>query len=77
MARDDEFENNKTYRSFRAGLDMGMGMIYVCFGGGIIYLKAFVNMDLGPKTAYTIGGLMVAYGLFRLWRGVRGFGKKG
>ena len=67
---DNNVENNKTYRTFRTGLDMGMGMVYVLFGAMVIIGRYFGTMQLNATVAYLVGGLMVAYGIFRVYRGV-------
>jgi hypothetical protein len=62
---------NKTdgYSRFRGGLDLGMGIVYLILGGAAIYYKYFGAMPLQAGVAYTLGGMMILYGLFRLWRG--------
>ena len=63
---------NRGYRNVRSVLHLGMGGIYLVFGSLIIAYRNFVNMDLSPVMAYSIGGLMILYGGFRLWRGFAG-----
>ncbi len=67
---DNNIENNKTYRSFRTTLDMGMGVIYMLFGCMVVYGRYFGTIELDAKIAYIIGGLMVFYGIYRLYRGL-------
>ena len=77
MERENGIEQNKTYRSFRTSLDMGMGVIYVLCGSMVIYGRYFGTMELNAKVAYIVGGLMAAYGVFRVYRGVNAvFGSK-
>lgn len=56
-------------RRFRSTLNLVMGTIYLLLGGVVIYMKYFGTMELGTGMAYGLGGLMIVYGLFRLWRG--------
>lgn len=54
---------------FRSILNISMGIIYLILGGVVIYTKYFGTMELGNGIRYALGGLMIVYGLFRLWRG--------
>lgn len=66
-------ENNrrsKTYRSFRGSLNIGIGMLYLTIGAVSIYFKKFFGtFQLDLTLTYTLGGLLIVYGLFRMWRG--------
>jgi hypothetical protein len=57
------------YSRFRGSLDFGMGIMYLIFGSVAIFGKYFGAMPLQAGVAYTLGGMMILYGLFRLWRG--------
>ena len=63
---------NKGYRNVRAVLHLGMGGVYLLFGSIIIAYQNFGTLGLSPAMAYGIGGMMLLYGVFRLWRGVVG-----
>ena len=65
----EEIGQSKSYKNVRAVLHIGMGGIYVLFGVIIATYKNFVTMELGTGMAYAIGGLMIVYGCFRLYRG--------
>jgi hypothetical protein len=60
---------SNNYRNVRSVMHIGMGGIYLLFGGIIIAYRNFVTVQLSAAMAYGIGGLMVLYGAFRLYRG--------
>lgn len=64
-------ENNVATNRFRSSLNVGMGIIYVLIGSTVVYMKYFGVVALNNGLAYALGGLMILYGLFRLWRGLR------
>lgn len=66
----EERGENKGYRNVRSVLHIGMGGIYLLFGSIIIMYQNFGSLDLTPTMAYSIGGLMLLYGAFRLYRGL-------
>jgi uncharacterized membrane protein HdeD (DUF308 family) len=47
-----------------------MGVLYICIGILILYMKHFGTMELPSTFAYVLGGLMVVYGVFRLYNGI-------
>jgi hypothetical protein len=65
----EEIGQSKSYKNVRAVLHIGMGGIYLLFGFIIATYKNFMTRELGTGMAYAIGGLMIAYGAFRLYRG--------
>lgn len=71
MSYEDQAGNRreKTYRRMRSGMHIGMGIFYVIIGSAILYVKYFGTIELSTGLAYTLGSLMVLYGIFRLWRG--------
>lgn len=69
MEREDRNNKNKVYNSFRGSLHIGMGGIYLAIGASVIYFKSFGVMELNDLTAYAIGGVLLLYGAFRVWRG--------
>ena len=69
MDNEDSRGGNKGYRNVRAVLHIGMGGVYLLFGSIIIAYQNFGTLGLSPVMAYSIGGLMLLYGVFRLWRG--------
>jgi hypothetical protein len=69
MNYEDKSRENPAYEKFRGSLHIGMGIMYLVFGSVLIYIKYFGAMSLSPAMAYTLGTLMIIYGLFRLYRG--------
>jgi hypothetical protein len=51
-------------------MHIGMGVVYLIMGVLIMYLDAFGGLALEGPWPYIIGGLMLLYGGFRLWRGL-------
>jgi hypothetical protein len=51
-------------------MHIAMGIFYLFLGCMVIYIKAFGAMELSGGFAYALGGLMLAYGIFRIYRGV-------
>ena len=72
MNNEDSRGENRGYRNVRSVLHIGMGGVYLLFGSIIIAYQNFGTLGLSPVMAYTIGGLMLLYGVFRLWRGFAG-----
>lgn len=72
MNYEENSRKSKTYRNFRGSLHIGIGMLYLAIGGSSIYFKKFFGtFDLEPALTYVLGGLLIVYGLFRIWRGWR------
>ncbi|XZF12959.1 hypothetical protein ACTHGU_14330 [Chitinophagaceae bacterium MMS25-I14] len=72
MACEDEPRNRNTANSrYRSAMHIGMGLVYLLMGCSILYFKLYGVVVLNAALAYALGGLMVAYGLFRLWRGMQ------
>lgn len=69
MDIDERNSKSQGYSRFRSTMHLTMGAFYLMFGGVILYLKSFGNMDLSPVLAYSIGSMMLLYGVFRIWRG--------
>lgn len=66
----DRNEPNTPYGTFRTSLDIGMGVFYIIIGGLILYARYFGTVELPASYAYILGGLMIAYGIFRIYRGL-------
>lgn len=69
MDNEESRGGNKGYRNVRAVLHIGMGGVYLLFGGIIIAYQNFGTLGLSPAMSWVIGGLMILYGGFRLYRG--------
>lgn len=63
-------KRNESYTRFRGILHFTMGVLYILMGSAIIYLRnKKILFDIDMTLAYLIGGLMIAYGIFRVYRG--------
>jgi threonine/homoserine/homoserine lactone efflux protein len=54
----------------RTGLNIGMGVVYVVLGVLVLGMRVFGTIELHPTAAYVLGGVMILYGGFRVWRGI-------
>ncbi len=77
QAMNQEQNSNKRngYGNFRNSLDLGMGIFYILIGALVIYAKYFGSLELSPTYANLFGGLVIFYGLFRVYRGISNFRK--
>ncbi|MET3537431.1 C4-dicarboxylate ABC transporter [Chryseobacterium limigenitum] len=50
-------------------LSLITGLFYIVLGGVVIYYKFFFT-TLEPAIAYAMGGLLILYGIFRIYRAV-------
>jgi hypothetical protein len=71
MNYEERNEQSGPYRHFRNSLDLGMGLFYIIIGVVIISVKYFGFIELSVVYAYILGGLMVLYGAFRIYRGLQ------
>lgn len=69
MSYEERNGSNKGYQRFKGTMHIAMGIFYLVIGLLVIYVKYFGAMELPDGFAYVLGGLMLAYGLFRIWRG--------
>lgn len=73
MASDYDDKKMKAYANRRALMDYGMGILYLA-GGGFLMLadKLGAERDILPEPySYIIGGLLLVYGVFRIYRGYK------
>ena len=66
----EEERENKAYASFRATVDVAMGILYIFISVYCMLLPALIE-QYGKTTVYTLGLLFAAYGLFRSVRGLQ------
>jgi len=66
----EDNNRNAGMQRFQSVMHLGMGSIYIIFGVLVVYIKYFGTMELSSGVAYTLGGFMILYGIFRVWRGV-------
>lgn len=57
-------------------LSLVTGLFYIILGIVIIIYKFFFTV-LEPTVAYPLGGLVMLYGIFRIWRAVSKIKNKG
>jgi len=73
MASEYEDKKMKAYVNRRAIMDYGMGILYL--GAGVFLMiadKVNPDIDLLPAPySYVLGGLLVIYGIFRMYRGYK------
>lgn len=57
-------------RRYRPLLDILMGIVYLGLAGLVFYKRSFATIELSSGTVYGMGGLLIVYGLFRIYLGV-------
>jgi ABC-type nickel/cobalt efflux system permease component RcnA len=62
---------NRVTRRFNAARHIVMGLILIGLAFPLVYYHKFGTMELSNMTSYAVAGIMVVYGLFRIWRGTR------
>ena len=63
--------NNRGLRVFQAGRHIVMGLLLMVLAWALVQYRKFGQLELSPMTAYVLAGILVVYGLFRIWRGTR------
>lgn len=66
----NKFDNNKLWKITRIALNLTMGLLYVLVGYYVIQKNWFMTY-LEPKFSYPLGAVLIAYGLFRIYRTYR------
>ena len=51
-------------------LSIAVGVLYIALGIYIIVLKKFFYVNLEGVIPYFLGGLLMAYGIFRIYRAI-------
>ncbi|HMN32674.1 MAG: hypothetical protein IT215_08990 [Chitinophagaceae bacterium] len=69
MNRDTEQRINKASLGFKSSLDIGMGFLYIIIPAYAFAMPSIIE-QYGKGTVYTIGGLFIFYGGFRIFRGL-------
>ena len=64
-----ENSNTNVPPKWRAWLHIGMGIVYLLFAAMVYSAKTFATIKLSATAVYGMSGLLVIYGIFRLWRG--------
>lgn len=57
--------------SFRSVMHIVIGILYLGIAGYLITVNKFGAVDLGKPMSYALGGLLLVYGGFRIWRGIQ------
>lgn len=70
MSRPNRSRTNAFFRAFR---HIVMGLILIGLGIVVAIYQRFGTIELSSVTAYSLAGIMVVYGLFRIWRGTKEF----
>lgn len=76
MSREEENSKSSRIHRFQATMHLAMGLVYILLGGVVLYIKVFGTIELSEGLAYALGGMMILYGGFRIWRGISFFRRK-
>lgn len=63
--------SNRGLRIFQAGRHIVMGILLIILAWAVVAYRKFGTLELEPMVAYGLAGILVIYGLFRIWRGTR------
>ena len=69
-------DRRRTMRRFNAGRHIVMGLVLMALAYAVVHFHKFGTLDLSNTTSYTLAGIMMVYGLFRIWRGTRELNEK-
>lgn len=72
MNIEDRNDKQKAYKQFRASIDMAMGVFYIIIPIYAMRMQ-FIVEAYGKSLVYTISGLFIAYGIFRIIRSIMAF----
>ncbi len=61
----------RTRMRLKATRHIVMGIILLALGAIVAWKKMFLTAELPVITSYLLGGLLIFYGLFRVWRGIQ------
>lgn len=65
-------KQKKAMNNSRGIMGLSMGVVYCIFGSFLIYFKSLGQFEQVDKTVvYALAGLMIAYGIFRIYRGFK------
>lgn len=67
-------ERDKRYIRMRSIMDLGMGILWTGMGVFLLFIKNFspyLVLQYDENILMIFGGVCVAYGLFRIYRGIK------
>ncbi len=70
-AEDSNRKKGLNWQRIRAMQHIGMGIVYIIIAVLLLWVKTFGTIELSNGIAYALGGLLLVYGVFRIWRGAR------
>lgn len=73
MQQENEHRNKRMNVSYRPMGELIRGVFFIAFGLYAFFSEklGFGQTSLSPEVLYTLGGILCAYGLFRVYRGVK------
>mgnify|MGYP003577190834 CR=1 FL=1 len=73
MASDYDDKKMRAYANRRAIMDYGMGILYLAAGGFLTFANQLgYELEVLPAPfSYVFGGLLLIYGVFRIYRGYK------
>ncbi|HYJ37588.1 MAG TPA: hypothetical protein VEV87_03190 [Chitinophagaceae bacterium] len=73
MQEDPQDGRTRNYILMRTLMDVGMGIIYIGVSLFILFAKkfGFAGVAFDPPFNYIFAGICIAYGSFRIYRGVK------
>lgn len=71
MSYQQDNSKKKSFNSVRGIMGMSMGVIYLIIAVCVVYFEKIHQIDIGEIFSYMAGGLMAAYGIFRIYRGYK------
>ncbi len=70
MSLNERTGSSGSINKLRTRLNVGMGVVYVVLGVLVLGMRVFGTIALPPTAAYVLGGVMMLYGGFRVYRGI-------
>ncbi|KAA5533650.1 hypothetical protein F0919_14025 [Taibaiella lutea] len=67
----DPERSKKNFDKMRGYAGMGMGAVYLIIGITILTYSKVDPFHIGTGISYVVSGLMLAYGIFRIYRGYK------
>ncbi|MGR3812272.1 hypothetical protein [Jiulongibacter sp. NS-SX5] len=62
-----KIDHNKLWKYTKVILNVTMGLLYA-FIGFFVIKKQWFMANLEPVVSYALGGLLIVYGIFRMYR---------